>query len=75
MTPTEIIAIVESGIRLGLAATDIVQRLCGAHGGEAVPTLAEFEARVDALRAKPGLAPATPAGVVPATPDGPGDAA
>jgi len=57
MTPEAIIALVESGIRLGLTAADIVQRLCSAHGGEAIPTLDEFEARVDALRKLPALAP------------------
>ncbi len=52
-----IIALIESGIRLGLTATDIVQRLCSEHGGEAVPTLEEFEDRVDKLRGTPDLAP------------------
>ena len=57
-----IIALIESGIRLGLTATDIVQRLCSDHGGEALPTLEEFEARVDKLRNTPDLAPKTPEG-------------
>ena len=57
-----IITLIESGIRLGLTATEIVQRLCGEHGGETVPTLEEFEARVDALRNTPDLTPKTPAG-------------
>ena len=52
-----IIALIESGIRLGLTATDIAQRMCSEHGGEAIPTLEEFEARVDALRKLPDLAP------------------
>ena len=51
-----IITLIESGIRLGLSATDIVQRLCSDHGGEVLPTLEEFEANVDALRKLPDLA-------------------
>ena len=57
MKLNEIITLVESGIRLGLTATEIVQRLCSEHGGEVVPTLEEFEARVDKLRNTPDLAP------------------
>lgn len=39
MTLPELIALVDSGIRLGHTATEIVERLCCEHGGEAVPSL------------------------------------
>lgn len=57
MKLNDIIAIVESGINLGLTAADIVQRMCSDHGGESLPTLEEFEAHVDRLRNTPDLTP------------------
>ena len=55
MTVAEVITLVESGLRLGQSAVDITQRLCSEHGGQQLPTLSEFEARVDALRQTPDL--------------------
>lgn len=62
MTLPELIAFVDSGIRLGHTATEIVERLCCEHGGEAVPSIEEFEARVDALRNTPDLSPGAKSG-------------
>ena len=42
---------------MGFTAAEIVERLCAEHGGETVPTIEEFEARVDALRNTPDLSP------------------
>ena len=62
MTLPEVITLVDSGIRLGFTAAEIVERLCAEHGGEAVPTIEEFEARVDALRNTPDLSPKAASG-------------
>jgi len=57
MKAENLIAIIQSGLNLSLTAAEIARRVCTDHGGQAVPTLEEFEARVDSLRDLPDLAP------------------
>lgn len=52
-----IIALIESGLRIGETATNIVQRLCSEHGGEAIPSIEEFEAHIERVRELPDLTP------------------
>jgi len=55
MNATQFIAVIQSGLNLGLTAAEIARRICADHSGQAVPTLKEFEARVDSLRELPDL--------------------
>lgn len=52
-----IIALIESGMRLGKTATDIVKGLCTDHGGEVIPSLEDFESHIERVRALPDLTP------------------
>lgn len=61
MTPDELIALIESGMRLGLTAAEMAQRLCAEQGGYPLPTIDEFEAATQDLRELPDLADLTPA--------------
>lgn len=58
MSPAELIALIESGMRLGLTAAEMAQRLCAEQGGYPLPTIDEFEAATQDLRELPDLAPA-----------------
>lgn len=59
MTPAELIALIESGMRLGLTAAEMAERLCAEQGGYPLPTIEEYEAATQALRDMPDLTPAT----------------
>ncbi|MBG3875503.1 hypothetical protein FVW20_00290 [Desulfovibrio oxamicus] len=60
MTPVELIALLESGLRLGLTAAEMAQRLCAEQGGYTLPTIEEYEAATQELRDMPDLTPASP---------------
>jgi len=60
MTPAAIIALVESGLKVGMTAVEIVQSLCAEHGGQALPTVEEvdkYAADTQAMRDTPHLTP------------------
>lgn len=61
MSPAELIALIESGMRLGLTAAEMAQRLCAEQGGYPLPTVEEFEAATQDLRELPDLTVRTPA--------------
>lgn len=61
MTPAELITLIESGLRLGLTAAEMAQRLCAEQGGYALPTIEEYEAATQELRDMPDLTPASSA--------------
>lgn len=52
-----LITLIEAGLRLGLSAAEIVKRLCIEGGGQAIPTLEEFEAHIEKVRDLPDLKP------------------
>ena len=55
MNAAQLIALIQAGLSVGMTATEIAQKLCLSHGGQSLPTLEEFETRVDSLRDKPDL--------------------
>lgn len=61
MSPAELIALIESGMRLGLTAAEMAQRLCAEQGGYPLPTVEEFEAATQDLRELPDLTVRAPA--------------
>lgn len=61
MSTAELIVLIESGMRLGLTAAEMAQRLCAEQGGYPLPTIEEFEAATQDLRELPDLADRAPA--------------
>jgi hypothetical protein len=52
-----LLAIVESGLRVGASAAEIARRLCDEHGGYQLPTVQEFDEQTRQLRELPDLTP------------------
>lgn len=60
MTLAEIIALIESGLNLGMDAVEIVTTMCAEFGGATLPTvedLAKYQADTQAMRDTPHLTP------------------
>lgn len=57
MTTMEMINLIDTGMRTGLTALEIGQRLSAEHGGYTLPTPEQFERDLQALRTLRDLTP------------------